>query len=135
MLSAVRVVGFALHLERVELLWPVHREPEPVVRYEVVERTDDYVVLKITGDLTADFQVARLHEILEEHYVDDGVRVIRVNMEGVSFLSLEGVAMVVDLFREASARGKRFVVEGVQDQPRSKLALTGVLRMVSGPDE
>ena len=103
--------------------------------YEVAEKAEDYIVLRIRGDLTADTEVDRLHEVLEEHYVDDGVKIIRVNMEEVGFLSLEGVAMVVDLLRESRERGKRFMVEGLQGQPLNKLAMTGVLRVLTTPDD
>jgi anti-anti-sigma factor len=103
--------------------------------YEVAEKAEDYVVLRIRGDLTGDPEVDRLHEVLEEQYVDDGVKIIRVNMEEVGFLSLEGVAMVVDLLRESRERGKRFIVEGLQGQPLSKLAMTGVLRVLTSPDD
>ncbi|HYV01779.1 MAG TPA: STAS domain-containing protein [Actinomycetota bacterium] len=105
-----------------------------MLRYDIAEKGEDFVVLRISGELAGDLEVDRLHDVLEEHYVDDGVRVIRVDLQDVTFLSLEGVAMLVDLLQESKERGKRFVVEGIRGQPRSKLTITGVLPVVA-PDE
>jgi hypothetical protein len=61
-----------------------------VAAYEVSERAGDYVVLRLEGELIGDPTVERLHESLEEHYVDDGVALIRVDLRSVDFISLEG---------------------------------------------
>jgi anti-anti-sigma factor len=103
-----------------------------VIEYEVVERTGDYVVLRLRGELFGDLPVRQLHDALEEHYVDDGVRIIKVDMSEVSRISLEGVAVLVDLWRESNRRGKRFLAEQAKGVVREKLATTGVLRLLSG---
>ena len=102
-----------------------------VIDYEVAEKSGDYVVLRIRGELLGDLPARRLHEVLEEHYVDDGVRIIRVDLSEVDRISLEGVAILVDLWRESHRRNKVFQAEHAQDVVREKLATTGVLRLLS----
>jgi anti-anti-sigma factor len=103
-----------------------------VIDYEVAERSGDYVVLRLRGELLDDLPAHLLHETLEEHYVDDGCRVIKVDLSGVERISLEGVAVLVDLWRESQRRGKSFQTENSRGAVREKLATTGVLRLLSG---
>jgi anti-anti-sigma regulatory factor len=104
---------------------------ELVIDYEVAEKSGDYVLLRLRGELLGDLPVRQLHDTLEEHYVDDGVRVIRVDLSEVTRISLEGVAVLVDLWRESQRRGKSFQAENAQGVVREKLATTGVLRLLS----
>lgn len=106
-----------------------------MIDYEVTEKGGDYVVLRLQGELLGEVPVWRLHDVLEDHYVDDGVRLIRVDLSEVNRVSLEGVAVLVDLWRESSRRGKRFQVERPRDAVRDKLATTGVLRLLLAPGE
>jgi anti-anti-sigma factor len=103
-----------------------------VVEYEVEAQNGDFVLLKLRGELLGDLPARRLHEALENHYVDDGVSVIKVDLSEVERISLEGVAVLVDLWRESQRRGKRFQAENAQGAVREKLATTGVLRLLSG---
>jgi anti-anti-sigma factor len=105
-----------------------------VVEYEVAEKSDDFVLLRLRGELLGDLPVQQLHDALEEHYVDDGVRFIRVDLSQVERVSLEGVAVLVDLWRESRRRGKQFRAEEARGVVREKLATTGVLRLLSGGD-
>jgi anti-anti-sigma factor len=106
-----------------------------VVDYEVAERTGDFVLLRLRGELVGDLPVQRLHAQLEDHYVDDGVRVIKIDLSEVDRISLEGVAVLVDLWRESTRRGKVFVAEGATENVREKLSTTGVLRLLTGQDQ
>jgi anti-anti-sigma factor len=106
---------------------PSSGEAPGPARYEVVERRDDLVVLRLEGPLTESVQTERIGEALEEHYVDDGVRVIRVDIASVDFLDNYGVATLVGLYQQAHARGKRLFVERATGQARDKLRVTGVL--------
>ena len=109
--------------------------PEPaVVDYEVTEKAGDYVLLTLRGELTEELRVARVHEDLEEHYVDDGVRRIRVSLAEVTGISLEGVAALLDLWREARRRGKSFQVERASGRVREKLDTSGVLELLAVDD-
>jgi anti-anti-sigma regulatory factor len=105
-----------------------------VIDFEVAEKSSDYVVLRLRGELLGDVPVRRLHDILEDHYVDDGVALIRVDLSEVERISLEGVAVLVDLWRESQRRGKRFQAENARGVVREKLATTGVLRLLAGED-
>jgi anti-anti-sigma factor len=98
-----------------------------MVHCDVIERDGDHVVLGIRGDLSAKLMTDVLGESLEKHYVDDGVRLIRLNLSGVRFMDSYGVATLVGLRRASQDRGKRFVVEGATGQVRDKLQVTGVL--------
>ena len=71
----------------------------------MIEREGDHVVLRIRGDLSARLMTDVLRESLEEHYVDDGVHLIRLNISGVRFVDSYGVATLVGLMR-ASRPGK-----------------------------
>ena len=101
-----------------------------VVDYEVVAREGERVVLQLRGELTAALQTDTLREALEEHYVDDGVRRIEVDIAPLRFLDSYGVATLVALHKESRERGKRFVVGGAQGQVREKLRVTGVLEIL-----
>jgi anti-anti-sigma factor len=103
-----------------------------VVDYEVTERERDQVSLVLHGDLTDDLTAERLERSLERHYVDDGVRSIRVDLREVGAISLEGVAVLVELWRASRRRGKEFVVGGARGQVREKLRVTGLLKPLAG---
>ena len=103
--------------------------------FEVAHRADDFVVLRLRGALWDNASVFEIHRALEQHYVDDGVTVIRVDLSDVSQISLEGIGALLDLWREARRRGKSFLVEGVNGQVRDKLATTGVLSLLTRSGE
>lgn len=106
-----------------------------MLRYEVIERHDDYVVLELRGELTQEVPVERLHETLKQHYVDDGVRLIRIELAGVDRIELDGAGVLLALWREASRQGKRLVAENPQASVRSKLTIMGVLRLLEKGDQ
>src|SRR6266498_3315536 len=98
--------------------------------YEVIEREDDFVVLQLRGDLSGRVWTEQIRRSLEEHYVDDGVKRIRIDISPVSFVDNYGVATLVALQGHSRERGKQFFLEGAQGQPREKLKVTGVLRIL-----
>jgi len=63
-----------------------------VIDYRVLERSEDFVILQLRGELAGQLWTDRLKRALEEHYVDDGVRRIRVDVSPVTFLDNFGVA-------------------------------------------
>ena len=105
-----------------------------MIEYEVAAKTDDFVIVHLRGELLGDLPVQRIHEALEDPYVDDGVRVIKVDLSEVSRVSLEGVAVLVDLWRESNRRHKRFLAENASAPVREKFATTGVLRLLTGEE-
>ena len=74
---------------------------------------------------------AELSRAIEHHYVDDGVSRIVVDLRDVDEISLEAVGILLKLREEAERRGKRFLVERPRDPVREKLAITGVLRLLT----
>jgi anti-anti-sigma factor len=102
------------------------------LKVRVVERQDDHVVLRLEGELAGRLWTEVIQEFLEEHYVDDGVRRIRVDLAPVSFIDNYGVATLIALYKASVERGKRFSVEGAQGQVLEKLDTTGVRTVLEG---
>jgi anti-anti-sigma factor len=100
------------------------------IEYRVLERGHDHVLIALRGELERSVQSDWLKESLEEHFVDDGVREIRLDLSAVSFLDGHGVAILVALLKESERHGKRFKVERVQDQALAKLRETGVAQIL-----
>jgi anti-anti-sigma regulatory factor len=100
-----------------------------MVEYEVTEKRGERVTLHLRGRMAVDGVPDEevLKKSLETHYIDDGVKEIRVNLSDLEEISLEGVAVLVALYKESAARGKRFVGEGARGQVREKLLITGML--------
>lgn len=101
-----------------------------MIEWEIVERDQDYVVLRLRGELSGQMWTDALEEALEVHFVDDGVKVIRIDLSRVSFLDNYGVATLVSLHRQSSERGKRFLVENAKGQVREKLDVTGISKVL-----
>jgi anti-anti-sigma factor len=101
-----------------------------VLDYEVTERTGDEARIRLHGELSGDVPVERLKKDLEHHFVNDGVRVIRVDLSDVEMIDLEGVSTLLVLWRESEKRDKRLVVVGASGQVREKIALTGLTRLL-----
>jgi anti-anti-sigma factor len=99
------------------------------------ERGGDAVVLHLAGTLTEDPASRRVEREIERQYVDDGVRRIRLDMHDVEAIDLEGVAVLIHLFRESERRGKVLTVEHSEGAVRRRLLTTGVLRIMEPPDE
>jgi anti-anti-sigma factor len=105
-----------------------------VVNYRIVDREEDYVVLQIEGELAGEYWTDVIGDALEEHFVDDGVKAIRVDLSGVTFMDNFGVATLVGLHRRSRERGKRFLVQNPQGQVRDKLLVTGVAKVLEAGD-
>jgi anti-anti-sigma factor len=102
-----------------------------VLRFEVRERPHESVVVWLSGDLTGEEWTDRLLDFLEEHYVNDGVRLIVLDVGQVSEIDLEGVGTLVRLKKESGARGKEFIVRQATGQVQARLELTGLLDWLS----
>lgn len=106
------------------------RVADGMIELETVERAEDRVLLRLRGELAGRVWTERIRAALEEHYLDDGVTEIRLDLSSVTFLDNYGVATLVALLRESRERGKRFGIEGAGGQVREKLQVTGVLRIL-----
>src|SRR5947207_5394136 len=116
-------------------MWPVEREgfrPGGMVSARQIDRAGDHVVVRLAGDLSADHASVTLERALAEHYTDDGVRRIRLDLRDLESIDLEGVAVLIDLFRESGRRGKTLTLERARGSVRDKLVTTGMLRIM-GP--
>jgi anti-anti-sigma factor len=100
--------------------------------FRILNRADDYVVVGLKGDFAGERLTESVRERLEEHYVDDGVRRIRLNLGELRFIDLEGVAALLELRRESDERRKVFTVEGARGQVLDKMRVTGVLAFLEG---
>jgi anti-anti-sigma factor len=98
-----------------------------MLEYEVGEREGARVVVHLRGELLGDLPTARVKEDLERHYLDDGVREIRLDLADVGHITLEGIAVLLHLRAESSARGKRFLIQNPHGQVLERLGTTGVL--------
>src|SRR5690348_14180692 len=99
-----------------------------MVDYEVLDKEGDTACLLLRGALVGDIPSEHLKQELERHYVDDGVRTICVVLSEVDRITLEGTVILVELWKESRARGKRFVVRDPRGQVRDKLRTTGLLK-------
>lgn len=90
------------------------------------------VVVELLGELAGERWTSLIHQSLEDHYVDDGVLWIRVDLGGVRFIDSNGVVTLISLQRRSRAQGKRFTVENAAGQVREKLIVTGMLAFLEG---
>ena len=102
-----------------------------MVDYEVLDREGDHAFLVLRGELVGDVSSDHVKRELERHYVDDGVRTIRVDLADLDFINLDGIRILLELRAESIHRGKRFVVQDAQGQVREKLRVTGLLDPLS----
>ena len=91
-------------------------------------KQDGEGIVQLAGELTDDSSTENLEDWLEEHFVDDGVRTIRVDLSEVTLVDLEGVAALGLLAAEAVKQDKVFLIEGATGQVRRKLEETGLLQ-------
>src|SRR4051812_12717840 len=108
------------------------RTGDVVAELRSSQKRDGVGFVRLAGELTGDSSTADLEQWLEEHYVDDGVRTIRVDVSEVELLDLEGVAALGLLAAEAVKQDKVFVVEGATGQVERKLEETGLVRYLKG---
>ena len=98
-----------------------------MVEFEVSEKQGDRGYLRLRGTLIGEVTIEGFKRALEQHYVDDGVARIVVDLSDVTEISLEGVGTLLQLRKESQNRGKRFLIEGAQGRARSRLEITGTL--------
>ncbi len=97
------------------------------LEYDVEIKTREEVRLRLRGELAGEEWTRQLHRSLEQHYVDDGVRIIRVDLSGLRFIDSNGVATLIALRRESANRGKDFTIDEPLGQVKEKLRVTGML--------
>lgn len=98
-----------------------------MLEFDVAERGNDYVVVRLTGELAGEGWTDRIRRILEDHYIDDGVHSIRIDLGPLRFMDSEGLTTLLTLWKESQERGKTFAVDGASGQVRRKLEVSGLL--------
>jgi ABC-type transporter Mla MlaB component len=98
---------------------------DPPLSFRVEERHGEHVLLGLSGELTGHGWTDKLRRFLEERYVDDGVRRIRLDLGEVTELDEEGLAALKAVQREAAERHKELLLEGTTGQLRSLLVAEG----------
>jgi anti-anti-sigma factor len=100
------------------------------VSWRVDHRGPDSVVLRLSGELlSSDTPAAAVERTLEGH-LNSGVRRIRIDLEGVDSIDLEGVGVLIDLLRHSEQRGRSMSIEHAHGPVRDKLRTTGVLQFL-----
>jgi anti-sigma B factor antagonist len=92
------------------------------VHLEVVERSDEVVAARLSGDLdivTADDIKRRLTAL-----VDGGPPCLALDMAAVRFVDSSGLGTLVAIHRHALAAGGRFVVRAVPPQVQRLFEIT-----------
>ena len=103
-----------------------------MVQYEAGEKVGDKGYLVLRGSFVGDVSDRELAASIEHHYVDDGVRRIVVDLRDVDEITLEAVAILLQLYRHSERRGKRFLIEDPTEPVKEKLRTTGVLDLLTG---
>jgi anti-anti-sigma factor len=118
-------------------MWPEEAQttPEHPLTYRVDRPAPNDVVVHLRGELSLDSASRRVERDVEEHYVNDGVRRIHIDLEDLEAIDLEGVAVLVHLYRESRRRGKVLTLEHARGAVRRRLLTTGILRIMEAPPE
>jgi anti-anti-sigma factor len=102
------------------------------LEYTVEFETPEVVRLELRGELAGRRWTKALQRSLEEHYLNDGVRRIRVDLGSLRFIDSSGVVTLISLHAESKRRNKECSVEGATGQVRDKLRVTGMLSFLEG---
>jgi anti-anti-sigma regulatory factor len=98
----------------------------PPLDFHVEERGGEHVLVGLSGRLTGHSWTDKLRRFLEERYVDDGVRRIRLDLSKVTALDEDGLATLKALQRESEEQQKTLLLEGTQGDIRALLVNEGL---------
>ena len=102
-----------------------------MVQFDASEKRGDRGYVRVRGSLVGDVPVTQLRGAVDHYCTDGGVNDIVVDVSDVDQIGLEGVAVLLLLWRDAGRHGKCLVIERPHGQVREKLETTGVLRWLS----
>ena len=97
-----------------------------------ITRSDDIALVEIVGSLDSSWS-SYLAEQLDE-VVRSGVHDVRVDMSGVSYLSSNGIALLLQYHRQMRQIGGRFRIVTNSEAVKHVLKLTGVLNLLTDED-
>lgn len=94
--------------------------------------SDDGVVrVRLAGDVDF-YSAAELRRIAEAIEDFEDVSEVRIQVDRVTFLSVEGLGALTRLVADASDMGVRLRVVGARGQPRRLIQQTGAHRLLGG---
>jgi ABC-type transporter Mla MlaB component len=105
-----------------------------MLEYEIARRGGEEVVVALRGVLAEEDWTDRLKDFLEDHYIDDGIRLMRIDLSRLQRIDAGGMATLAVLWAEALHRGKSLVVEGATGPVRIEMDRAGALRPLEHPD-
>jgi len=115
-------------------MWRFQPPPGPnTLTCEAAGRGTPDVVFRLEGMLSSDLASHRFERAVESQGWSKVVRRIHLDLRAMRAIDLEGVAVLVRLFREAGRRGKSLTVEGASGAVRRRLQTTGLLRIMEPP--
>ncbi len=106
-----------------------------MLEYRVAERTDDQVVVDLRGELTNHGDTDSFRAFVYRDLFRSGDRNVRLNLDGVTFMDLDGLWVLIALHQHSAALGSALSVQGAKGQPLEKLTSTGTLALLGGAAE
>jgi anti-anti-sigma factor len=91
---------------------------------------DEGHVVKVTGELTAAEPLTRLPNTVERIVEHGSPKVVKLDVPDVEMVDLEGIAALVKARQSAVRNGVRFKLVDGQPRVRSRLEVTGLLRLL-----
>ncbi|WP_263358593.1 STAS domain-containing protein [Acidicapsa ligni] len=91
-----------------------------------VETSNSHVLLSLTGKVTIDSSPDLRNHLLEV-LGDASLEQVSVDLKGVSYLDISGIATLLEALKIARARKTRLLLTGLQDRPRYLLEVSGLL--------
>lgn len=106
-----------------------------MLEYRVAERSDDQVVVDLRGELTNHGDTDSFRAFVYHELIRSGDRDVRLNLDELTFMDLDGLWTLIALHQHSAARGKALTVQGAKGQPLEKLTSTGTLALLGGAAE
>ena len=98
-----------------------------MLEYSVASRTASTVTVALRGDMVGEAWATRMREFLQEHFVEDVVSLISLDLSEVRVIDLEGIGALVALARNAERQSKGLVILSPTEAVKRRLETTGML--------
>lgn len=102
-----------------------------VLEYSIPSRSGSTATVALRGDMVGEEWATRMRGFLDEHFVEDGVSLIALDLAGVQAIDLEGIGALVALARNAERRTKRLVILSPTEAVERRLEMTGMLEYLT----
>ena len=96
-----------------------------------VESNNSQVLISLAGKVTIDSS-PDLRDRLLAVLSDASLEQVTVDLKGVSYLDLSGIATLIEALKIARASKTRLLLTGLQDRPRYLLEVSGLLPFFEG---